>query len=144
MSKHQPHVQIIGRRERIDLPDLGAKNIEAKVDTGAYRTAIHCLSCREIDEGNKTILEAIFDLDGTGAKTFYFDKYTTRDVRSSFGHSEKRFCIRTRLRIGKRDIRSEVTLTDRSEMKYQVLLGRKTLLRKYLVDVNQVHNTSND
>jgi hypothetical protein len=144
MSKHQSHVQIIGRRETINLPDLGAVNIEAKIDTGAYRTALHCLSCRQIDEGDKSILEAVFDLDETGPKTFYFDKFTIREVKNSFGQSEKRYCIRTRLRIGKRDIRSEVTLTDRSEMKYQVLLGRKTLLKKYLVDVNQIHVLSND
>ena len=74
----------------------------------------------------------------------FLKKHLVLILKNSFGQSEKRYCIRTRLRIGKRDIRSEVTLTDRSEMKYQVLLGRKTLLKKYLVDVNQIHVLSND
>jgi hypothetical protein len=136
-KKKAQQLQIIGRREFIDLPDFNVTNIEAKVDTGAYRTVIHCLSCREIVEGTTTLLEATFDLDGKGAQSFTFENYTLKEVRSSFGQSETRFCIRTKLKLGRREIRSEVTLTDRSEMRYQVLLGRKTLIHKFLVDVSQ-------
>lgn len=142
MSKLHHHLQIIGRRESIDLPDLQATHVIAKIDTGAFRTAIHCISCQTIYREGKEVLQAIFDLDGKGEKTFYFEQYSLKEIKSSFGQSEKRFCVRTRLRIGGRDIRSEVSLTDRSEMKYQVLIGRKTLLKKYLVDVNQVFVTS--
>lgn len=132
------HLQIIGRREMIDLPSLGAFRVEAKIDTGAFRTALHCESCRVIigDTGEE-VLETVFNLDGEGNKTFYFKRFSLREVKNSFGQSETRYCIRTKLRIGGRDIQSEVTLTDRSGMKYQVLIGRKTLLKKFLVDVNQ-------
>lgn len=136
-KKKTLQLQIIGRREFIGLPELDASHVEAKVDTGAYRTVIHCLTCREVIEGTNTLLEATFDLDGKGARSFTFDRFSLKEVRSSFGQSETRYCVRTKLKIGKREIRSEVTLTDRSEMRYQVLLGRKTLIHKFLVDVSQ-------
>jgi hypothetical protein len=139
MSKSHPSLQIIGRREKIDLPDLGVCDVVSKIDTGAFRTALHCEACRVVrNAAGDEILETIFDLDGKGEKVFQFKKFTIREVKSSFGQSETRYCIKTKLRIGGRDIRSEVTLTDRSGMKYQVLIGRKTLLKKFLVDVNQV------
>jgi hypothetical protein len=132
-------LRTIGRREFLLLPEICAAHVEAKVDTGAFRTVLHCLSCRLIDEGDHQILEAIFDLDGSGAKTFYFDKFVQRQVRSSFGEVEMRFCIRTIIKIGRFRIRTEVSLTDRSDMRYQVLIGRKTLNKKFKVDVSRLN-----
>lgn len=139
MSKAHSPLQMIGRREKIDLPDLGVSDVISKIDTGAFRTALHCEMCKVVRNADgEEILETVFDLDGKGEKVFHFKKFSLREVKNSFGQSETRYCIKTRLRIGGRDIRSEVTLTDRSGMKYQVLIGRKTLLKKFLVDVNQV------
>jgi len=118
------------------LPELCPGNVEAKVDTGAYRTAIHCLSCREIDEGDRRILEAVFDLDGSGARTLYFDTFMQKQVKSSFGNSELRYCVRISIRINNRKVVSEVSLTDRGDMRYQVLIGRKTLNQRFLVDTS--------
>jgi hypothetical protein len=140
MAKHhQQPLQLIGRRERIALPDIGGVVVEAKIDTGAFRTALHCESCEEVQTEIGPAVKVIFNLDEMGNKTSYFHKFSLKEVKNSFGQSETRYCIKTRIRIGGRDIRSEVTLTDRSGMKYQVLIGRKTLLRKFLVDVNQTH-----
>ena len=137
VAQKLPHLQVIGRREYIGLPDFDVEDIVAKVDTGAYRTVIHCLSCREIEEGVTRLLEAEFDLDEKGVHRHTFEEYTMKEVRSSFGRSETRYCVRTRLRIGKKEIRTEVTLTDRSEMSCQVLIGRKTLTRRFIVDVSK-------
>jgi hypothetical protein len=143
MSAHAHHkprkLKTIGRREFVQLPLLCSAPIEAKVDTGAFRTVLHCLSCRTIDEGDKQILEAVFDLDGSGAKTYYFDHFVQRQVRSSFGEVEMRYCIRTVIKIGRLRIRTEVSLTDRSDMRYQVLIGRKTLNKKFKVDVSRLN-----
>lgn len=130
-------MRTIGRREFVDLPGLDAKHVEAKVDTGAFRTALHCLSCRVVGEGENQQLEAIFDLDGLGTKTFYFNQFVQRQVRSSFGEVEMRYCIFTIIKIGRHRIKSEVSLTDRSDMRYQVLIGRKTLYKKFRVDVSR-------
>jgi hypothetical protein len=131
--------KIIGRREYIRLMELGEITVEAKIDTGAYRTVIHCLSCKEVEVDGEDFLEAVFDLDGSGGKSFLFKKYYQKEVRSSFGDSELRYCIRTTIKMGRKLIHSEVSLTDRSEMKFQVLIGRKTLLRRFIVDVTEKH-----
>jgi hypothetical protein len=129
--------RIIGRHVYVDLPELGFKHIEAKVDTGAFRTVIHCDSWKEIETEGKKKLEAVFNLDGSGAKVVHFENYFQRDFKSSFGEIERRYCVYLSIVIGKKKIRSSVSLTNRSDMKFQVLIGRKTLLRKFLVDVSK-------
>jgi len=128
---------VIGRHVIIDLPELNSFGIEAKVDTGAYRTVIHCLAWREIIRGTEKFLEATFDLNGEGAHTILFKDYFQKEFKSSFGEKEKRYCVRTTIKIGRKKIRSSVSITDRSDMRFQVLIGRKTLMRKYLVDVGK-------
>jgi hypothetical protein len=127
----------VGRHVMIDLPELHSYEVEAKVDTGAFRTVIHCLGWREIEENGKKFLEAKFDLNNTGEQTIKFADFFQKEFKSSFGEKEKRYCVKTTICIGKKKIKSSVSLTDRSEMRFQVLLGRKTLLRKFLVDVSK-------
>jgi hypothetical protein len=132
-------MQTIGRREFVKLPSIADVLVEAKIDTGAFRSAVHCLSCREIEHNEQLILEAIFDL-GTGEQIVkHFTEYHQRVVRSSFGESEVRFCVKLAIQIGRKKILSQVTLTDRSDMRYQILIGRKTLYKKYKVDVAALH-----
>ncbi len=127
----------IGRHVMIDLPELDSYGVEAKVDTGAFRTVIHCNTWREVRVEGKKMLEAQFDLNNQGVKTILFKDYFQKEFKSSFGEKESRYCIKTIIKIGKKKIKSSVSLTDRSDMRFQVLLGRKTLLRKYLVDVSR-------
>jgi len=135
-------LRTIGRRERINLPDLGAYGIEAKVDTGAFRTAIHCLSFEEQEREGRKILAATFDLDGHSNRTVYFTEYKLRWIRNSFGSSEERYCVSVVLTLGRKRIRSNVSLSNRSGMKYQVLIGRKTIGKKFLVDVSRIFASS--
>ncbi len=127
----------IGRHVMIDLPDLDSYGVEAKVDTGAFRTVIHCNSWKEVDVDGVKMLEAQFDLNDDGVKTIRFKDYFQKEFKSSFGEKESRYCVKTLIKIGSKKIKSSVSLTDRSDMRFQVLLGRKTLLRKYLVDVSR-------
>jgi hypothetical protein len=121
----------------VSFPDLGFSHVDAKVDTGAFRTVLHCERCEEIETANGKMLEADFKLEGSEVKRFYFSNYFSREFKSSFGEKEKRFCVQTTIKIGKKKINSSVSLTDRSDMKFQVLIGRKTLLKRFLVDVSQ-------
>lgn len=131
-------LKTIGRHVMIDLPELGYTGIDAKIDTGAFRTVIHCESAKVIrDASGEEILEAVFDLDGNGPHVYRFEDFFRKDFKSSFGESESRFCIHTTICIGHKKIHSSVSLTDRSGMKFPVLIGRKTLLRKFLVDVSR-------
>lgn len=121
----------------MSFPDLGFSHVDAKVDTGAFRTVLHCERCEEVETADGKMLEADFKLEGSEVKRFYFSNYFSREFKSSFGEKEKRFCVQTTIKIGKKKIKSSVSLTDRSDMKFQVLIGRKTLLRRFLVDVSQ-------
>jgi len=127
----------IGRHVRVSFPDLGFSHVDAKVDTGAFRTVLHCERCEEVETANGKMLEADFKLEGSEVRRLYFTNYFSREFKSSFGEKEKRFCVKTTIKIGKKKIKSSVSLTDRSDMKFQVLIGRKTLLRRFLVDVSQ-------
>jgi len=130
---------IIGRREFVHLPDLCGKAIEAKIDTGAFRTAIHCERCEEVERNGITVLMAVLNLDGKGESIHYFERYSLRTIRNSFGQTERRYCVKTALKIGRKRIVSDVSLSDRSGMKFQILIGRKTIGKKFLVDVSAIH-----
>lgn len=129
-------MEILGRSERVDLPLIGLSAIHAKVDTGAYNCSLHC--CRA--EVIKGMLEVIF-LDEnhpnyTG-KVFTFKRFDQREIKNSFGEAEVRYVIKTRIRLGGRVIRAEFSLSNRGNLRFPVLLGRKILRSRFLIDVTQ-------
>jgi hypothetical protein len=132
-------MKTLGRREWVFLPELSKGLIEAKIDTGAFRTAIHCLDCAEVETSEGKVLEAHFEFQSGEKLTHRFAVYHQRVVRSSFGEIEMRFCVPMTIQIGTKKIKSQVTLTDRSDMRYHILIGRKTLYKKFLVDVAKIH-----
>ena len=131
---------IIGRRDRIDLPELGLRNIKAKIDTGAYGSAIHCSQIEVIIKDNRKVLSFVPldpDYPGFSDNKHYFEHYKDKLVKSSSGESEHRYIITMDAIVFGHTIRTEFSLTDRSQMKYPVLLGRKFLRKHFLVDVSQ-------
>ena len=130
--------KIIGRKEKISLPKLGLKLVWAKIDTGAYTSSIHAEKIREEDYRGKKVLAFQVLLPGhpsfTG-KTVRFEKYREKKVKNSFGHAETRYLIETKIRLAGEIYTAEFTLSDRSSMKNSILLGRKLLRDRFLVDV---------
>jgi hypothetical protein len=131
-------IQPIGRRETVDFPDLGLFGLTAKVDTGANTTALHCHHVR-IENG----MLCFKLLDETHPeyqdREHCFEKFEQKLIKSSMGEQELRYIVRTRIRIGNRIIKSIVSLTDRKKMKYPVLIGRRLLKNRFLVDVSLLH-----
>lgn len=125
----------IGRIEYIALPGLGISRVEAKIDTGAYRSALHYqrLKVRTVD-GVK-LLTVVFQMGGQ-RKTKVFKVFKRVSVKSSNGETSRRYLISTRVCLGPHTVRAQFTLFDRSDMKYQVLLGRKFLRGRFVVDVS--------
>ncbi|MFN8712296.1 MAG: ATP-dependent zinc protease [Bacteroidota bacterium] len=124
-----------GRREKVDFPDLGLFGLTAKLDTGAYTTALHCSHVR-IENG-----VLIFRLlDETHPeyqdREHHFSEFDRKQVRNSFGEEELRYIVRTRICMGSRTIKSIVSLSDRGNMRYPVLIGRRLLHGRFLVDVS--------
>jgi len=138
--------RIIGRREKITLPEWGLKMISAKIDTGAYTSSIHCEYAVEKEENGKIILE--FKVLAPGHikfndKVIKTDHYTQKKVKNSFGVAEIRFKVTTIVSMFGEEFEAEFTLSDRSKMRNAILIGRKTLKGKFLVDVDQVNLSKN-
>lgn len=130
--------QIIGRSDVVDFPDLALFDVPAKVDTGAFTSALHCKDVRLIQDGLGTRLSFwLIDKTGEPARQFYSDQFSQRMIRNSFGVAERRYVIKTRLVLFGRTIRAEFTLADRDRLKNPVLLGRKLLRNRFVVDVAQ-------
>jgi hypothetical protein len=128
----------IGRLEHIALPGIGVERVEAKIDTGAYRSALHYqrLRLRTVD-GQKRLV-VVFQMGGQ-RRTKVFRVYKRVTVKSSNGETSRRYLISTRVRLNGYVVRTQFTLFDRSDMKYQVLLGRKFLRGRFVVDVSGKH-----
>jgi hypothetical protein len=130
----------IGRNDIIDLPELGLFDIRAKVDTGAFTSALHCSRIKVTEkEGVPTVT---FQISGAtigrkGTSKFETSDFTQRKIKSSTGHIENRVVIKTRLVVFGKKFRTEFSLTDRSGMKFPVLLGRKFLKKGFVVDVRE-------
>lgn len=125
----------------IFLPSFKLKELEAKIDTGAYTSSIHCCL---IEVNDKTVTCIFLDEDHpnyTGKKhTFPILKSVI--VKSSNGMEEERIMIATEIVVLGRLYRIQLTLTNRSNMNYPLLLGRKFLKGKFIVDVTRVHQIS--
>ena len=129
-------MKVLGRYDRIDLPDLHLKNIHAKVDTGAYRCCLHCHEVKIVD-GKLQFILLDEQHQGFTGKPFVFDEYEVRDIRNSFGEVETRFVIVTTIKILDEEIKAEFSLTNRGSLRFPILIGRKILRDRFLIDVKK-------
>lgn len=127
----------LGWREWVSLPDIGIKQIKAKVDTGARTSALHAFELRPYSEGGRDRVEFRMhplQKDVDTVVTCNADIIDTRIVTDSGGHKEERFVIETTLSIGKQAWPIEVTLTSRDDMLFRMLLGRTAIKSRAQVD----------
>ena len=129
---------IIGRRDRIDLPDLGITNVKAKIDTGAFTSSLHSSDVKLI-KGKPNKLKFTLVGHDVESKEHITEDFSQRNIRNSFGQVERRFVIKTTVHIFNKAILTEFSLSDRSLMKYPVLLGRKFLRSHFSVDVSKLN-----
>lgn len=130
--------QLIGMTDRIDLPDLNLFDVHAKVDTGAYTSALHCKDVRLVrTKSGQKLRFWLLGETGEKPRPFYSDQFSQRMIRNSFGVAELRYVIQTRMKLFDRLIRAEFTLADREQMRYPILLGRRLLRNRFIVDVSQ-------
>lgn len=136
----------IGRIDRVDFPKLQLFDIDVKVDTGAYTSSLHCHHIEEIERDGKRFLSCKF-LDPSHAdynnKEFQFEEYALRKVKSSNGILETRFSIVAEIEVFGQNMPIEMTLTERGSMKYPILLGRKFLNKKFVVDTAKTNISYN-
>ena len=133
-------MELIGRKEMISFPQLQLLRVPAKVDTGAYRSSIHCSKVKEIVKDGQSLLQVVFlgKMHPQFVKSGQlFSDYKKVKVRSSNGEMQERYMVKAQIALGKRKFKTEFTLTNRSAMKTPVLLGRKALRERFLVDVSK-------
>lgn len=129
----------VGRSEVMKLPDLGMFNIPAKTDTGAYRSAIHAENIKIVNEAGKVYLVADIMSHHPSVKqnhSYKTENFKEVTIENSFGHREKRYEIRLKTVVAGRKFTTSFTLADRSKKPYPVLMGRKLLNKRFLVDTS--------
>lgn len=126
----------IGRVDKADFPTLKLFEIDLKIDTGAYTSSMHCHKFFEQDG----VLKCLFYDKGHpfyNEQQIIFQNFSTAKVKSSNGSVQLRYKVKTSIIIFNKKYSIDLTLTDRDDMKYPILIGRKFLLNKFIVDVSQ-------
>ncbi len=131
---------ILGWREWVGLPDLGIRQLKAKVDTGARTSALHAFEVRPfIEDGRERVEFSIHPIqkDLETVITCMADVIDRRTVTDSGGHREERYVIQTTLSLGSDSWPIEMTLTARDNMRFRMLLGRTAIKNRAVVDAGR-------
>lgn len=133
----------IGTIETISLPDYKLDNVLAKIDTGADSSAIWASNVNE-KEG-----ELCYTLFGPSSPLYSGEEIKTRKyslvtVKNSFGQKEVRYKVSMRLKMADKVIKARITLANRTNNRFPILIGRRTLSGKFLVDVSKKNNLIDD
>jgi hypothetical protein len=136
--------RIIGWKEWIQLPDLGIPAVKAKIDTGARTSALHVFNLEEFDEDGRQMVR--FDIHPLqrrkDIKRFCeAPVLEKRRVKDSGGHIEQRVVIRTTAVMGDVSWPIDITLTNRDLMLFRMLLGRKALENRFLLNPGRSYLT---
>lgn len=133
---------MIGRFDRADFPDLHLNDISIKIDTGAYTSSIHC---DNIKEENGVLKCTFLDEEHPqyNGKEFEFKDYDVVFVKSSNGMVQKRYEIQTKILLFNKIYKISLSLSSRQEMRFPVLLGRKFITKKFIVDTEFYDVSSN-
>jgi len=127
---------IVGSFETVIFPEFNSYEVIAKIDTGAYTGALHCTKIREEETDNGPVLH--FSPFDHPELEITLPEFAVNHVKSSNGNAETRYFIDTNITMMGTTYPIVLSLADRSEMKWPVLIGRKFLRQnKFLVDVTK-------
>ena len=130
----------IGWKERLDFPEWGLKRVRAKVDTGARTSALDAVGYDLIEGASGLVARLRLDLRRRGAgrlKEVETPVVCMTVVRNTGGMSEYRPVVEALVRLGPVLRRIRLTVTNRSRMRYRMILGREALAGAFVVDVSQ-------
>ena len=128
---------VVGWREWVALPQAGVEWVKAKIDTGARSSAIHAFDLEAYDvDGQERVRFSVHpwqrsDEDHVELSLPLLDR---REVRSSNGQTEQRYAVALDVRLAGRTVTTVMTLSNRDEMGFRMLIGREALARGFLVD----------
>ncbi len=127
---------LLGRTDIADFPKLLLNHIDVKIDTGAYTSSLHC---HHIEVENNILKCQFLDPNHPEFKENYlkFTEFTKKKVKSSNGIVENRYLIKTEILIFGETYPIDLTLTERGSMRFPVLLGRKFLSKKFIINTSR-------
>ncbi|SDT19629.1 Uncharacterized conserved protein [Agromyces flavus] len=131
---------IAGWREWVRLPQAEIDWIKAKLDTGARSSALHAFDVEEFErDGSSWVRFGIHPWQDTDidAATVELPVHDRRVIRSSTGHTQERLVVLMDVVLLGRAVTAEVTLTNRDEMGFRMLVGREALRNGFLVDAGR-------
>ena len=137
------YVEVIGWREWVALPELGIRRIKVKVDTGARSSSLHAFDIEEFERDNEKYVRFQIhpvqrkDTEQVAAEAKVLEY---RSVRSSSGKASVRPVILTTVAWMGAAWEVELTLANRDQMGFRMLLGREAIRGRYLVDPGKSYN----
>ena len=133
--KPRKELPVVGWRELVHLPDLGLHAVPAKIDSGARTSSLHGTVLEQFERDGEEYVRFAVDFAQQHVRqvceAVHVDK---RIITSSNGDRQTRFIVKTPLQIGDLTFRAEISLADRSDMKFPMLIGRSSLRRRFVVD----------
>ena len=135
MSGLPRQMATVGWRELVDLPELGLRSLPAKIDTGARTSSLHGKIIETFERDGAQFVRFAVDFPESNVEQVCEAVHIDwRGITSSNGDTQRRMIIKTPLRIGSLKFRAEISLADRSDMKFPMLIGRSSLRRRFVVD----------
>ena len=125
----------VGWKEWVELPDLGIPAVKAKIDSGAKTSTLHASYIEEyLENGSAMVRFSIRPLRRRTSMIIECQAQITdkRIVRDSGGHEEERCVISTNISMAGKTWPIEVTLTNRDNMLFRMLLGRTAMIDGHL------------
>ncbi|MEJ2044122.1 MAG: ATP-dependent zinc protease [Reinekea sp.] len=138
---------IIGVVESCQLPDLGIAQLNMRVDTGAKTSSLHVDEIEQFKRGGKPWVR--FNIHPTVHKVDDVIRCEApikdiRHIKSSNGLIDERYVIETTLQLGQEQWLIDLSLSNRSEMTFLMLLGRKGMGKRVLVDPSKTFLIKDD
>jgi len=135
LSVKKEPLPAVGWRELVALPELGLATVPAKIDTGARTSSLHATVLDRFERDGRSYVRFAVDFGRQHVRqvceAIQVDK---RGITSSNGETQMRLIVKTPMRIGAVEFRAEISLADRSDMQFPLLIGRTALRRRFVVD----------
>jgi len=140
MQQPSSSLTTVGWREWVSLPELNLPGIKAKVDTGAKTSALHAFKIEPFTRDKQDFVRfLIHPIQKNNDLVIQCESeiIDQRQVTDSGGHKELRYVIKTNLQLGNHQWSIDMTLTNRDNMRFRMLLGRRAMKNKLIVDSAQ-------